>query len=88
MRLTSWEQYPDGKIQKYEVSIAKNYLSKEGLQALDTLLPSKSHNSHLVASAPGRSSSATNNYSPGLVLFLGVQAQRLNRACQFGCAMV
>lgn len=34
MGLTSWEQYPDGKIQKYDVSIAKNYLSKEELQAL------------------------------------------------------
>ena len=32
MRLISWEQYPDGKIQKYDVSIAKNYLSKKELR--------------------------------------------------------
>ena len=36
--LTSWEQYPDGKIQKYDVSIAKNYLSKEELQALERIV--------------------------------------------------
>lgn len=28
MGLTSWEHYPDGKIQKYDVSIAKNYISQ------------------------------------------------------------
>lgn len=28
MYLTFLKQYPDGKIQKYDVSIAKNYLSK------------------------------------------------------------
>ena len=38
MGLTSWEQYPDGKIQKYDVSIAKNYLSKEELQALERIV--------------------------------------------------
>ena len=38
MGLTSWEQYPDGKIQKYDVSIAKNYLSKEELQALKRIV--------------------------------------------------
>ena len=38
MGLTSWEQYPDGKIQKYNVSIAKNYLSKEELQALERIV--------------------------------------------------
>ena len=36
--LTSWEQYPNGKIQKYDVSIAKNYLSKEELQALERIV--------------------------------------------------
>ena len=34
MGLTSWENYPDGKIQKYDVSIAKNYLAEDELQAL------------------------------------------------------
>lgn len=38
MGLTSWEQYPDGKIQKYDVSIAKNYLTKEELQALERIV--------------------------------------------------
>lgn len=38
MGLTSWEQYPNGKIQKYDVSIAKNYLSKEELQALERIV--------------------------------------------------
>ena len=33
MGLTSWEHYPDGKIQKY--SVAKNYLSQDELQALE-----------------------------------------------------
>ena len=34
MGLTSWENYPDGKIQKYDVSIAKNYLAEDELQGL------------------------------------------------------
>lgn len=38
MGLTSWEQYPNGKIQKYDVSIAKNYLSKEELQVLERIV--------------------------------------------------
>ena len=38
MGLTSWERYPDGKIQKYDVSIAKNYLSKEEMQALERIV--------------------------------------------------
>ena len=38
MGLTSWEQYPDGKIQKYDVTIAKNYHSKEELQALERIV--------------------------------------------------
>lgn len=38
MGLTFWEKYPDGKIQKYDVSIAKNYLSKEELQALERIV--------------------------------------------------
>ena len=38
MGLTSWEHYPDGKIQKYDVSIAKNYLSQNELQALERIV--------------------------------------------------
>ena len=38
MGLTSWEQYPNGKIQKYDVSIAKIYLSREELQALERIV--------------------------------------------------
>ena len=34
MGLTSGENYPDGKIQKYDVSIAKNYLAEDELQGL------------------------------------------------------
>lgn len=38
MGLTSWEHYPDGKIQKYDVSVAKNYLSQDELQALERIV--------------------------------------------------
>lgn len=38
MGLTSWELYPDGKIQKYDVSIAKNYLSQDELKALERVV--------------------------------------------------
>lgn len=38
MGLTSWEHYPDGKIQKYDVSVAKNYLSQNELQALERIV--------------------------------------------------
>lgn len=38
MGLTSWEHYPDGKIQKFDVSIAKNYLSRDELQALEQIV--------------------------------------------------
>ena len=34
MGLTSWEGSPDGKILKTDVSVAKNYLSKEELESL------------------------------------------------------
>lgn len=34
MGLTSWDEAPDGKIQKYDVVVAKNYLSEEELQSL------------------------------------------------------
>ena len=38
MGLTSWEHYPDGKIQRYDVSVAKNYLSQDELQALERIV--------------------------------------------------
>ena len=38
MGLTSWEAAPEGKIQKYDVSIAKNYLSDEELQSLERIV--------------------------------------------------
>ena len=38
MGLTSWEDAPDGKIQKYDVSIAKNYLTEEELNILERLV--------------------------------------------------
>ena len=37
-RLTSWEGSPDAKIRKSDVSIAKNYLSKEELHALELIV--------------------------------------------------
>ena len=38
MGLTSWKGFPDGKIQKYDVSIAKNYLDKEELTSLEMIV--------------------------------------------------
>ena len=38
MGLTSWENYPDGKIQKYDVSIAKNYLSQPELETVSRVV--------------------------------------------------
>ena len=38
MGLTSWEGSPHGKIHRYDVSIAKNYLSEEELQAMSRLV--------------------------------------------------
>ena len=40
MGLTSWEAYPNGKIQKYDVSIAKNYLQKKEIKQLERLVSS------------------------------------------------
>ena len=37
MRLTNWKNSPDGKIMKYDISIAKNYLEKEELDKLNDL---------------------------------------------------
>ena len=38
MGLTSWEKYPEGKIQKYDVSIAKNYLNLDELESLERIV--------------------------------------------------
>ncbi len=38
MGLTSWKNAPDGKILKYDVSIAKNYLTQKELKILDRLI--------------------------------------------------
>ena len=38
MGLTSWEAYPDGKIQKSDVVVAKNYLTEQELQQLSRLV--------------------------------------------------
>ena len=38
MGLTSWEKAPDGKIVKTDVVVAKNYLSKEELEALGRIV--------------------------------------------------
>jgi hypothetical protein len=38
MGLTSWENSPDGKILKTDVSIAKNYLTKEELESLGRIV--------------------------------------------------
>ena len=38
MGLTSWNGSPDGKIHKYDVIIAKNYLSKDEIQSLERLV--------------------------------------------------
>ncbi len=37
MGLTNWENSPNGKIMKYDISIAKNYLEKEELDKLNDL---------------------------------------------------
>ena len=38
MCLTNWKNSPDGKIQKNDVNIAKNYLNKEELDALGRMV--------------------------------------------------
>ena len=38
MGLTSWANFPDGKIQKYDVSIAKNYLEVKELSSLEMIV--------------------------------------------------
>ena len=38
MGLTSWDGSPNGKIHKYDVSVAKNYLSEKEIQQLERLV--------------------------------------------------
>lgn len=38
MGLTTWKKAPKGKIQKSDVSIAKNYLNKDEIEALDRIV--------------------------------------------------
>lgn len=38
MGLTSWEAAPDGKIQSYDVVVAKNYLNEEELDNLERIV--------------------------------------------------
>ncbi len=38
MGLTSWKDAPDGKIQKFDVSVAKNYLTKQELFSLERMV--------------------------------------------------
>jgi hypothetical protein len=38
MGLTSWKDAPEGKIQKFDVSIAKNYLSNDEMSQLQRLV--------------------------------------------------
>lgn len=37
MGLTNWKNSPDGKIMKYDIGIAKNYLNKEEIKKLESL---------------------------------------------------
>jgi len=38
MGLTSWEAAPDGKIQKFDVTVAKNYLTESELESLERIV--------------------------------------------------
>lgn len=40
MGLTTWDAYPDGKIQKYDVTVAKNYLEEKEIIQLERLVSS------------------------------------------------
>ena len=40
MGLTTWDAYPDGKIQKYDVTVAKNYLQEKEIKQLERLVSS------------------------------------------------
>ncbi len=38
MGLTTWDAYPDGKIQKYDVTVVKNYLQENEMRQLERLV--------------------------------------------------
>ena len=38
MGLATWEDAPDGKIQRYDVSVAKNYLSREEMSSMERIV--------------------------------------------------
>lgn len=38
MGLTTWKDAPDGKIQKFDVTVAKNYLSEKELTAMSRIV--------------------------------------------------
>jgi hypothetical protein len=38
MGLTAWEEAPDGKIQRYDIAVAKNYLTHEELSSLERIV--------------------------------------------------
>ncbi len=38
MGLTSWEKSPDGKVQKFDVTVAKNYLTDEEINYLERIV--------------------------------------------------
>ncbi len=38
MGLTSWENAPDGKVQKFDVSVAKNYLTEKEMNYLERIV--------------------------------------------------
>ena len=40
MGLTTWDAYPDGNIQKYDVTVAKNYLEEKEIRQLERLVSS------------------------------------------------
>jgi hypothetical protein len=43
MGLTSWENAPDGKILKPDVTVAKNYLTREELESLGCIVTTWLH---------------------------------------------
>ena len=85
MGLTSWEQYPNGKIQKYDVSIAKNYLSREELQALERIVTMYLDYAERQARRGNVMYMAYAEYQAGRHIPMTMQdwSQRLNRFLEF-----
>ena len=53
MGLTNWKNSPDGPIYKYDVDIAKNYLSEKELKDLNRIVTTVSY-THLTNSFKGK----------------------------------